>query len=137
MKLKTNAILSLLGSVLVLIGLYIPAVYGLADNGINSSKYITVIEMHNGYIFLIAAILGLIFTFIANLEKWAWIFGAVIGLLGILELLNTVEVMHSLYAKAPMFKDFISFGPGIFIVLLGGVLILISRLFFKTNKKHE
>ncbi len=137
MKLKTSAILSLLGSILALIGLFIPAVYGIVENGINSSKYITMIEMHDGYIFLIAAILGLIFTFIVNLEKWTWIFGAIIGILGILELLNTVEVMHSLYAKAPMFKDFISFGPGIFVTLLGGILILISRLFFKTNKKHE
>jgi len=129
MKLNTNAILSLIGGILVLVGLFIPAIYGIVSSGINSNGHISIIEMSDGYLFLIAAVLALIFTFIKNLEKWAWIFGGLIGLLGILDLYNIVKNINGLYAQAPMYRDFISFGPGMFILLVGGVLILISRLF--------
>ena len=131
MKLNTNAILSLIGAILVIVGLFVPAVHGLVSNGINSNGHITVFEMGDGFIFLIGGIIALLFSFINNLDRFAWIVGGIILAVGLLDLYNIAQHVNDLQERGPMYKEFVYFQSGMFIILIGASMILISGLFMK------
>ena len=131
MKLNTNAILALIGSILVIIGLFVPAVHGLVSDGINSNGHITVLEMGDGFIFLIGGIIALLFSFINNLDRWVWIVGGLILIMGLLDLYSMAQYVNDIHSRGPMYKQFIYFQSGMFIILIGASMILISGLFIK------
>ena len=134
MKLSTTAILALIGAVLTMIGLFVPAAYGIVSNGINSGGSISLFETGDGYIYLIATLMAFVFALINNLDRWAWIFGTIIVIVGLLNLNSFNSYMQGLYAQAPMYKEFIRFGPGLFVVLFGGAMIGISGLFTEKSQ---
>ncbi len=128
MKLSTSAILSLIGAILVLAGMFIPAAYGIVANGINSNGHITLFEFGLGFIILIAALLTIFFAIIKNLERWSWVLGVVIISFGMITLIQTLNTMKSISLQMPMAKEFIYLGPGFFVVIAGGISILISGI---------
>lgn len=117
---QQKKILPVIGALLVITGLFLPAISYL---GMNSSIYES--AKGSAYFYIIAAVIVMI-TAIVTLQKWTYILSSFIGLIITLFSLKYYADAKDLEAKV---------GSGIWILLIGGVCIITGSMMNLKNKK--
>lgn len=128
---SNQQLMVLIGSIVAIIGLFVPAVNGLTPTGINNHETLNIMQQSDGIIFLVLLVITTIFSFVANKAKIGSYIGIVGLILAILDLKSTMASIDNIIAQFPMGETFISISYGYFVLLLGTLIISVG-IFAKT-----
>lgn len=127
---SNQQLMILIGSIIAIIGLFVPAVNGATPTGINNNETLNIMQQ-DGVIYLVLLVITTIFSFVSNKTKIGSYVGIAAFLLAILDLKATMNSIDQIIAQMPMAQSFVNMSYGYYVLLLG-TFIISASLFAKT-----
>jgi len=126
MDLGKRVTISLLGTMVIIVGLFVTAVNGLVPSGINSNESMALYQMQDGQIILVMSIILLGMHATKTSTKWTWLSGLIILAFSIFSFIMTAKYLSTL---PPYIREFVGFGIGYFVVFAGTIPVAISATY--------